>query len=381
MNIIYAKKFSFPNESANALQGLNMLAAFSACSDRVYSFLSYAKNFNSHDEFIRTIQASGVEEFGTYTVASNTLRGVRYSLWLAGRVLSADKRTLIYTRENSTACQALRFKFLHVPPLPVFHEVHKFDINITDSSVAARREQKKLKRFLSQLQGVVFIDEVLREQAYEYLDLKVPSHVAPSGANISIFDRCPVVSSEPTILLGYFGKINAEKGSLLLAKAMRFLPEQYRIRFVGDVSEKDKQLLLNAADEAAHRVELRSRVAPTSLAKAMQDVHISVIPSILEGHFLSPLKLAESLAMGLPLVCMPLPHLKRVLQEGKHALFAEDTTPEALAKAIQTLGDSPALMENMQRENRAYAQQFSWEKRARGIVEFMEEVIQKKQAH
>ena len=77
MNIIYAKKFSFPNESANALQGLNMLAAFSACSDRVYSFLSYAKNFNSHDEFIRTIQASGVEEFGTYTVASNTLRGVR----------------------------------------------------------------------------------------------------------------------------------------------------------------------------------------------------------------------------------------------------------------------------------------------------------------
>ena len=134
--------------------------------------------------------------------------------------------------------------------------------------------------------------------------------------------------------------------------------------------------LLSVAGEAASRIEFRGNVPQTALPRALEGVHISVIPLIHEGLFFSPLKLAESLAMGLPLVCTPIQHLKHRLQDGNHAIFAEAVSPQALARAICTLGESPDLMLRMQRENRAYAQQFSWEKRAQGIVEFMREVME-----
>ncbi len=378
MNIIYAKKFRLPDGSANIIQGLNMLAAFSACPAQVHSFFSFDKQFDNTETFFSDIHGWTAGELGEHTTAPQTGRGVRYSWWLARCILLSEKESLIYTRENWAARQALRFRFLHLPPLPVFHEVHKFNFSMESITVSALRRRNKMCNLLARVAGVVFIDEGLQQLAREHLGLRTPSLVAPSGVDLSIFGQCPGASPSSEVLLGYFGKIAEEKGVMLLARALRFLPQQYRLRLVGDITEKDKNLLLGVAGEAATRIEFKERVAPILLGDAMQGVHISVIPFILENQFLSPLKLAESLAMGLPLVCTPVSHLKRRLEHGKHALFAEDMTPEALAKTIRTLGDSPELMERMQRENRAYAQQFSWEKRAQGIVEFMRDVMKKK---
>lgn len=377
MNIIYAKKFRLPDASANIIQGLNMLAAFSTCSARVQSFFSFDAQLYS-EEFFGSIHDWNSGELGEYATAPQPGRGLRYSWWLASRILLSEKESLIYTRENWAARQALGFRFLHFPPLPVFHEVHKFNFDMHSTTVSALRRRKKMCDLLARVNGVVFIDEGLRQLACEHLGLRVPSHVAPSGVALSIFGQRPAAPVSSEVLLGYFGKISEDKGVMLLAGALRLLPEQYRLRLVGDIAEKDKGLLLTAAGEAAGRIEFKARVTPVLLAEAMQGVHISIIPSILENQFLSPLKLAESLAMGLPLVCTPMPHLKRNLEHGKHALFAEDMTPEALARAIRALGNSPELMERMQRENRNYAQQFSWEKRAQGIMEFMRDVMEKK---
>ena len=111
-----------------------------------------------------------------------------------------------------------------------------------------------------------------------------------------------------------------------------------------------------------------------SLPHAMQGVHISVIPSIMKNQFLSPLKLAESLAMGMPIVCTPMPHLQHILTSEKNAVFAHEATPEGLAAAIRRLGDFPQRLIAMQQENRNYAEKFSWESRAQGIIHFMQEV-------
>lgn len=377
MDIIYAKKFRFPNKSANVIQALNMLAAFSTCSRRVSSFFSFGENLDSPDRFLRAYYGLDTDKFGDYTVAPRALRGLRYPLWLARRVMLADKESLVYAREETEVRRAGLFRHLHMPALPLFYEVHKFDFDAQGDFPQQEQRREDIRRLLSIVSGVVFVDQSLQEQAVAQFGLKVPAHIAPGGVDIDMFGRRKSVLPSSEVTVGYFGKISEEKGAMLLAAALRFLPEQYRLRFVGDARGKDKECLLTAAGDAAPRIELRDKVSQAHLAEAMEGVHISVIPVVNEGQFFSPLKRAESLAMGLPLVCTPIPHLKRVLQEGKHALFAEDITPEALAKAICTLGSSPALMESMQRENRAYAEQFSWQKRAQGIVDFMREVMKK----
>lgn len=377
MQIIYAKKFRFPTKSANAIQAVNMLAAFSACGLRVCSFFSFNESIADQEKFLLGAYGLNPDKLGTYISASQAMRGARYSLWLARSVLSAERESAIYAREGAEARRALYFRHLHRPKLPLFYEAHKFAFDERAAPAMLIQKQNEIRKFLAQLNGIVFIDQTLQEQAIEQFGLQVPSYVAPAGVDTDMFGQRRDAAPSSEVLIGYFGKMVEEKGVLLLAEALRFLPERYRIRFVGDISEKNKNLLLCAAGIASTRIELRGRVPQTELADAMDGVHISVIPSIHEGLFFSPLKLAESLAMGLPLVCTPIPHLRHSLQEETHAIFAENMTSEALAKAIQTVGDSPELMERMQRENRAYAQQFSWEKRAQGIVDFMREVMEK----
>ena len=377
MHIIYAKKFRFPNNSANAIQAMNMLAAFSACDQQVYSFFSFNKTIDDREKFLQDVYGFDSRKLGMSTSVSQALRGARYSMWLAQRVLSADREVLIYVREGAEVRRALWFRHLRRPAPPLFYEVHKFDIDERAAPAEAAKRRKEVSKLLSQMSGIVFIDQTLYEQAIDQFGFKSPSYVAPAGVNTALFGQRRDAAPTSDVLVGYLGKMVEEKGVILLAEALRFLPERYRIRFVGDINEKNKELLLRAAGGASSRIELRGRVPQTELSAAMEGVHISVIPSIHEDLFFSPLKLAESLAMGLPLACTPISHLKHSLQEGKHAIFAESITPAALAKAIRTLGDSPELLGRMQRENRIYAQQFSWEKRARGIVEFMREVMEK----
>lgn len=379
MKIIYAKKFRFPNESANAIQALNMLEAFSACADQVCSFFSFDSSLaGAPESFLRTAYGREPGKLGAYTVAPPASRGLRYSLWLARHVISAKRTSLIYAREVSEARRALWFRHLHLPALPLFYEAHKFNLGNQDSPLCLEDKRKEINRFLSRVNGVIFIDKTLQEHAMEQFKFHAPSYVASAGVDVAMFSRRAAELPSSEVLVGYFGKMVEEKGVMLLAETLRFLPERYRIRFIGSVSENNKSILLRVAGAGASRVEFTGRVQHTELVKAMAGVHISVVPQILNDQIFSPLKLLESMAMGLPLVCTPIPHLKHALQDGKHALFAEDMSPEALAKAIKTLGDSPALMESMQRENRAYAEQFSWEKRAQGIVEFMRDVISKK---
>ena len=369
MHIIYAKKFRFPNESANVIQALNMLAAFAACPCRVESFFSLAKDLGEPKDFLHAHYGRDAEKLGAYTLAPQGARGIRYMAWLARRIMSAEKAAAIYAREGAEVCRALYFRHLRMPALPVFYEVHKFDFDHTE------RRRREISRVLARVNGVVFVDQSLREQAVQEFGLNVPAYVAPAGVDLDLFGRRKAALPAAQVLVGYFGKMTEDKGVMLLAEALRFLPEHYRMRFVGNVSAQDKEQLLRIAGEAAPRIELRPKVSQAHLADALEGAHMSVIPIINEGQYFSPLKRAESLAMGLPLVCTPIPHLKHTLQDGKHAVFAESITPQALAKAIRTLGDSPALMERMQQENRAYAQEFSWEKRARNIVEFMREVM------
>lgn len=78
--------------------------------------------------------------------------------------------------------------------------------------------------------------------------------------------------------------------------------------------------------------------------------------------------------MGMPIVCTPMPHLQHILTSEKNAVFAHEATPEGLAAAIRRLGDFPQRLIAMQQENRNYAEKFSWESRAQGIIHFMQEV-------
>ncbi len=368
MQLIYAKKFRFPDASANMTQGINMINAFSACGITVHSFFAFARGIGDPEHYLLDSYAVPLKNIDSPFITSQRLRGLKYSLWLLRQIMQVPNK-ILYTREGTELRRVLHYKKFRFS-YPVFHEIHKFEPHFLDDTPEAENSRKELQKRLSTINGVVFIDAGLQEQATTILKLETPSCVAPSGVNLEHFAQCLPPSSHTAITIGYFGKVVAEKGVHMLFRAFSLLPSNYHLRIVGAVAPKEREQLLLLAGNAQERIEFVGHVPHAALPKAMNGVHLSVIPSIFEDQFLSPLKLAESLAMGLPIVCTPMPYLTRILSP-QNASVAASPTPEDLAKAIRETGSHPQKMEAMRKANLQYAREFSWENRARHILDFM----------
>jgi glycosyltransferase involved in cell wall biosynthesis len=371
MNIVYAKKFRLPDQAANMIQGLNMVASFVKTGALVNSLISFADEISDRNFYLQKTYGLSENSLGNSTFISKRARGIRYSMWLIRSIFGQFPTPVVFTRENTELNKALLLRSISRRPIQIIHEVHKITSFEPSDKGNNHRKKNDIFKKLSQANGLIFIDENLRDRVLAELNLETPSLVAPSGVNIAAFSSRYTNLPSPEIVLGYFGNITEEKGVFLLADALRHLPKKYRLKCVGRVTPETRSEMLRRIDNDTQRINFTGYLNPADLPNAMSDVHISVIPSISHNKFLSPLKLAESLALGLPIVCTPVEHLKRLVQNNRHAIFADSFHPHDLAKAISKLGNAPDTLSRMSIENRAHAQLFSWDARARHIIEFI----------
>ena len=371
MNIVYAKKFRVPDRAANMIQGLNMVASFVKNGALVNSLISFADEISDRSLYLQKTYGLSGNALGNSTFISKRARGLRYSMWLIRSIFGQSPTPVVFTRENTELKKALLLRFISRRPIQIIHEVHKIPSFGPSDKGNNHRNTNDIFKKLSQANGLIFIDEDLRDRVLAKLNFETPSIVAPSGVNIAAFSSRYTNLPSPEVVLGYFGNISEEKGVFLLADALRYLPKKYRLKCVGRVTPETRSEMLRRIDNDTQRINFTGYLNPADLPNAMSDVHISVIPSISHTKFLSPLKLAESLALGLPIVCTPVEHLKRLVQNKKHAIFANSFHPQDLANAILKLGNSPDTLSQMSIENRAHAQLFSWDARARHIIEFI----------
>ena len=371
MNIVYAKKFRLPDRAANMIQGLNMVAAFVKNGVLVDSLISFADEISDRSFYLQKTYGLSENSLGNSTFISKRARGLRYSIWLTRCIFGQSPAPVVFTRENTELRKALLLRSISRRPIQIIHEVHKITSSDPSQKGNNHREKNSVFKKLSQANGLIFIDEDLRARVLAKLNLETPSLVAPSGVNIAAFSSRNQNIPSSEIVLGYFGNITEDKGIFLLADALRYLPKKYRLKCVGRVTPETRSEIFRRIENDTQRITFTGYLNPADLPSAMSDVHISIIPSISHDKFLSPLKLAESLALALPIVCTPVDHLKRLVQNEKHAIFADSFHPQDLANAILKLGNAPDVMSQMSIDNRAHAQLFSWEARAKHIIEFI----------
>ena len=73
---------------------------------------------------------------------------------------------------------------------------------------------------------------------------------------------------------------------------------------------------------------------------------------------------------GVPLVATDLPSVREILRHGEHGLLVPPDDPAALAQAIETLLRDRVLAARLVRTAATHVLGFSWEARARRILEF-----------
>jgi glycosyltransferase involved in cell wall biosynthesis len=100
---------------------------------------------------------------------------------------------------------------------------------------------------------------------------------------------------------------------------------------------------------------------------AAMDVAVVLAASDRTFHY-SPLKLAEYLLAGLPVVAPRAGELPARLHDGVDAVLVEPGDPAALARALRRLRDDPDARARLGRGARAAADDWSWDRSAARVL-------------
>ena len=107
--------------------------------------------------------------------------------------------------------------------------------------------------------------------------------------------------------------------------------------------------------------------------KYIKAMDVLVIPSpnvLFYAFYASPLKLFEYMASGRPIIASDLPALREILND-KNALFFKPDSASELAQAVKMLKSSHTLGYHLSQQALADVREYTWDNRARRILDFM----------
>jgi len=294
------------------------------------------------------------------------VQSVTFALLALGRALLRRRFEVYYTRSPFVAL-ALALAHgrrtaleLHLPPRS-----------------AMRRALMRVCR-LSRCRFVAISDALRRETAAALEIRRDEIGVAHDGYDPAAFStaadrgatRRKLGLSEKTFVMCYVGTVatlGAAKGVRFIADAFRqaalpeatlllagigpgeFAPHVEGVHCLGRMSQGDVAAVLMASDGA-----IMSFPEDPAYARAM-----------------SPLKLFEYLAAGLPILAPNLPNLREVLDESC-AFFVPLSDPAALADAMRRLRSDAPLRSKLAAASAGRAPRYTWDARAERLLRFLE---------
>jgi glycosyltransferase involved in cell wall biosynthesis len=219
--------------------------------------------------------------------------------------------------------------WVHGPLLDVLHEA--------GTSVLKKIWLKLLYKQVSQF---VCVSRTTQDALLSFLTLGphqrcvvVPNGIAPMPAGQALHVHAGHGGDGiPPLLLGYVGRLSAEKRPHLLLDTLRYLPDEAQLGIVGE-GPLHRKMVHDGMDLMYQgRVHfLGKHPSGESLYKPWQ---MTLLTSRYEG---CPMTALESLACGVPCVSLPIPAMRELYDLDAPYLLARGDAPVSLAEAVMTV--------------------------------------------
>lgn len=285
---------------------------------------------------------------------------------LAGDYARLRRADLIFTRKDRTAVTTVQAKINSVLETHVLWE----------HSPLLQAQPEILHS--PYLRALVVISQPLADS---FLNAGVPPEkilVEPDGVDLAQFtpaiekiqarQHLNLKPDQP--LCVYTGHLHPDRGIEDIFRAAAHLPE-IAFLFVGGWERDVEYHRSLAAAQGLTNVIFRGYVPHAEVPLHLFAADMLLMPygaKLSTANHCSPLKMFEYLAAGRPIISSDLPILRTVLRHEQNALLISPDSPEALRDAIQGLVDSPRLAEQLAQTARRDSQQYSWDERARRIL-------------
>lgn len=204
--------------------------------------------------------------------------------------------------------------------------------------------------------------------------------VSPNGANHHLFrPGLPKPEGLPECYAVFFGQFAPwQRIEVLLAAAQHAeWPDGVDLVVVGDGLLRP--IVERAAGENPHITYLGPLAyadVPPVVANALAAAVLTYAP---ERAGYSPLKLYESMACGVPVVCSDTPGQAEYVREANAGIVVPPEDAEAVARAVAALAADPEAARGMgENGRRAVEERYSWEARARQRLGVIEAAIERR---
>ena len=373
MKIAVIAQGSIPAQTANSIQNMKMAGALAGLGNdtRVYapgedlgiSWTQLAIHYGLKRQFeIRWIPFHPF--LRRYDFALSAVR--------AAQDWGAD---LIYTRLPQAASLAAS------RGLPAIFELHDLPSGTMGPWL--------LRRFLKArgAQKLVVNTRHLASEIRKRYRLPAPEGfllLAPNGVDLESYAKLPDPKAARNALglpeaftAGYTGHLYAGRGIELIVELARRLPA-IRFLLVGgrpgevvrrkqEVRDLDNVLFVGFVPNA----ELPLYQAACDVFLMPHGKKVAGSSGVNIAEFTNPLKMFEYLACGRPILASDLPILGEILNE-ENAVILPSGEPEAWVEALDALFRSPERCARLSKAGKRTADQYSWEQRAKRVLQGLE---------
>ncbi len=296
--------------------------------------------------------------------------GETFSEW---RIEAVIERYAIEGGAALDAAAALGVPYVLEVNAPLVEEAARFR-GLQNAESWRQRERALLVR----AGRIVVVSTALREHVIASGADAAAVEVIPNGVDVELFGQGGGAAVRArwglgsALVIGFAGSLKPWHGVRVLLEAARELPPAVRVLVVGDGPEREAlKLLASEAGGLRERVVFAGAVLHAEMPAYLDAMDVAVAPfEPLAGFYFSPLKVAEYMASGRPVVASRQGDLPDLL--GGTGVLVEPGDAHALRDALLTLAGDADLRHRLGDAARARAQAMSW----MSVAERVEGLIQ-----
>jgi glycosyltransferase involved in cell wall biosynthesis len=304
------------------------------------------------------------------------------AFWQLAALLRSQRFDLIQTH-TSVAGALGRVAAKMFSRAPVVHMIHAFAGHPRRSATfrrAAAFVERRLDRctdfYIAGTRAMVdrgLTQRVFTEDKVELIYNGVDLARFDATGESTCSNRDPVCNGRSTVIVGFLGRLELQKGAEYLVRAAALVSMQNpRVRFLiaGEGSLRPGLEKLAAELQVNNTMQFLGWTQDT--AGFLKQIDILAMPSLWEAFGLSA---AEAMAAEKPVIASRVEGLPEVVEDGLTGVLVPPADPAALAREILNLAADPTLRRAMGRHGRARVERlFSLERMIARHEEFYERV-------
>ncbi len=365
MKLVYLSRSVIPSTYANSIQVMKMCEAFTKSGFDVTllahcSTVNLSEIFNFYNiKYPFTIKHIPLSK-DNKTNISFVLKSVKEILKI--------KPHIVYGRflEACLLSAMLKYNTLYEA-----HKLPKKPISIFSA---------RLLFNLSHFRRLIVITRTLSEMFKTKYKLKtqkiVVAHDGADPPELNPSGCVPEFAQKDLLQVGYIGNLYPGKGMELIIKLVHLAP--WAMFHIVGGSKGDINYWQSKIGNSQN-IKFYGFVPPAELQPFRKLFDVALLPSQPEvrnnfnkidtGDNISPLKLFEYMAAGLPVLASDLPSIREVLENEKNALLLPPDDEKAWVNALKVLKDNQKKRKQLgENARKLFMENFTWEARARKIM-------------